>query len=232
MRPLPVRFAPVGEPDGIQADCTGQFPYDPGYQQQNFQPQFSSWEQQNPYAQYPAGQYYSARGPLTADGVPLASWGHRFLATIVDSLIFMVITFVVLIPFWSAIQSGLMAWAADASRSSVPLSFYDAKYGLADLLLWVSIIAGILSLIYTVGLLTSKGATLGQMALGLRVVPAGRGMQHDGIGLGQALVRALVFFVVGYFPLLQFINVLMPLFNAKRQTCHDMIARTQVVKIR
>jgi len=64
------------------------------------------------------------------------------------------------------------------------------------------------------------------------VVPVGHGRQHDGLPLGVAIVRNIAYQVIGALLILPLVNVLLPLFNAKRQTLHDMIARTQVVKIR
>ena len=101
------------------------------------------------------------------------------------------------------------------------------------------------------------GATLGQLACGLRVVPVDQGRAVRSLS-GRAIVLRILFYSVvpslvallgmaiqgtGALPLVQItlllsgagslytlLNVLWPLWDAKRQCLHDKVARTQVVR--
>lgn len=175
-------------------------------------------------------------GPTTDDGVPLAGWWARFGALIIDSILIGLVTAVAAIPFMASLQVGFEAWFADAMRAAqiggqMPV-YTDPKYGLVGPYTSIMIISVAVGFVYSAGLQTWRGGTLGMQALGLRVVPTGRGREHRGLPLGPALVRNVVYQVLGLVPLLQLVNGLIPLANARRQTLHDMVARTQVVKIR
>lgn len=196
------------------------------------------YQTQQPYqAQqtYQGGAY--AVGPTTDDGVPLAGWWQRAGALIIDGLVVMVLVMLAAFPFYDDLRVGMEAMmndmmrAAQAGSSAVP-DPYDPRYGLNGPIMAINLINIGIALVYSIGLQMSKGATLGMMALGLRVVPTGRGREHNGLDLATALKRNIVYQLLGYIALVQVVNVAMPLFNAKRQAIHDMAGRTQVVKIR
>ncbi len=175
-------------------------------------------------------------GPITADGVPLAGWWSRVGALLVDSVVLAVVVGVAGMSFNEAIGVGMEAWLLDATRAvetgaSMP-SYTDPQYGLVGPLTSLLLISLAVNLIYSIGLQAWRGGTLGMLALGLRVVPTGQGRQHDGLPLGVAVLRNIAYQMIGFLLVLPLINGLLPLFNARRQTLHDMIARTQVVKIR
>lgn len=175
-------------------------------------------------------------GPRTADGVPLAGWWTRLVALVIDSILLGLVTAVVAIPFYDALMTGFEAWFADAMRAvqvggQMP-DYLDPRYGLMGPCWSVLILSMAVSFVYSAGLQMWKGGTLGMQALGLRVVPTGRGLAHHGLPLGAALVRNLAYQVLGLVPFVELINGLVPLANPRRQTLHDMAARTQVVKVR
>lgn len=218
--------APYGQPDygqGYGTPVQGSAPMG-GYQGYPTQPG------------YPYAAYDRHIGPTTVDGVPLAGWWWRVLATLLDGLLLNIIVGFVTTSFAGALTEGLILWANDVERvanaggGQIP-SPLDPAYGLVGPYLTIIVITLAISLTYATAMLVYKGATLGQLAVGLRVVPDGLGQQYGRLGLSMALIRNIAYQLIGIVPILGLVNYLMPLFNAKRQTFHDMIAKTQVVKI-
>ncbi|WIY83330.1 RDD family protein [Propionimicrobium sp. PCR01-08-3] len=228
-----------GQPGFAGVTATGQTGYGPqagSYQpaqghQQAYQP---SYPPQQGYSQYQGAGYY---GPTTADGVPLAGWWARVGAAILDSLILTIVAALVMLPFADTLITGFNAWfedmvlAAQTGASAIP-DYTDPQYGLAGPMRTISFINVAISIAYATGMLVWKGGTLGQLAIGLRVARTGQGQQHNGLSIGTALLRNVAYYGLGLISILFLINVLLPLANTKKQALHDMIARTQVVKIR
>ncbi len=81
-----------------------------------------------------------------------------------------------------------------------------------------------------------SSATVGQLICGLRVVPAETGQGLPRLGWSTVLVRALIWVLPAqlgsYLIIFWLLNCLSPLWNRRRQSLHDLAARTQVVKIR
>ena len=122
--------------------------------------------------------------------------------------------------------------SASRPAGGIPPEYTDPQYGLAGPIMTIYLVSLIVSIIYSTGMLMWKGGTLGQMALGLRVVPVNTGAQQHGLRLGMSLIRSIAFYGLSAITIIGLINVLVPLGNRKRQALHDMIAKTQVVKIR
>lgn len=172
---------------------------------------------------------------MTADGVPLASWGERLVATLVDWVVNMVLVAVVITvgvkDFWGRYLAESQAWAdAVVAGQTDLLTMPPELLQLGSLLM---LVAGGVSLVYGTALLGTGGATLGQRLLKLKVVPFGRGRAK--LGWLQAIVRTCVWtlFAQGgsFIILIQVVSVLMPLWHPHKQTLTDLIARTQVVKV-
>jgi uncharacterized RDD family membrane protein YckC len=126
----------------------------------------------------------------------------------VDGLLFMA----VFIPVYVVLVMGASSGSA------------EPQAGVGILLLTIAG-AGLI-LVYEGLMLSSRGQTLGKMAVGIKVVtPEGRD-----IGVGHAWGRAFVrqvFF--SYFALL---NYLPALFTKQRTAVHDLAAKTRVVRFR
>ncbi|MFB9620401.1 RDD family protein [Brooklawnia cerclae] len=186
-----------------------------------------------PQTGYRPGPLY---GPATADGVPLAGWWSRVAALLIDSLVVGVIAGIVTIPFTSNLVTGFEAWFDDAMRAAnsggVMPDYTDSSYGIMRPYWAIYLISLALQFCYSVSLQVLKGGTLGMLALGLRVVPLERGQEHRGLALGTSLLRNAAYAVLSAINIVVLVNYLAPLFNRRRQTFHDMIARTQVVRIR
>lgn len=107
---------------------------------------------------------------------------------------------------------------------------------LAALVLFVFFLA------YHVLFLRWKGATPGKMALGIRVVPVDQGRTTAQLDWATAAARSALWLLprlggylpstVGLFLGLRLADVLLPLRHPKRQSLHDLVARTQVVRSR
>jgi len=194
----------------------------------------------------------------TADGVKLAGWWWRVLATVLDSVLLgIIMTFVMqAIP---NLMTGVEAWMSDLlggainQAGTIP-AFTDPAYGLERPMIIYLVINLLVSCLYAFVMLKLAGATLGQLACGLRVVPLDYGEHRGGLPTGMVLARtgmytvipqaislisaALMFAnnqsmlstilsVASLYPVL---NALWGAWDSKRQCWHDKVAHTQVVR--
>lgn len=179
---------------------------------------------------------HGARSPYAMPMNPalrLAGWWWRVLAAVIDALVFLVplgiVDSLVLGPVMPELENWLFdTLAAAESGSAVVPAFPDAVlsafivYTFVTMLLWAA---------YRTLMVGRFGATLGQMATGLRVVRDGDSSLGR-IGWGPSAGRAVLAVVLQHVPLVGFVNVLLPAFTAKKQTLHDMAVKTVVVKIK
>ena len=165
------------------------------------------------------GQYYCGRckadqvrdiqSGTEAGVLELASIGRRFGAQWVDGLLFMLL----FVPAYLFLALG-------AGTASAPP---DPGLGLTALL---TVVGAVVILLYEGLMLSSRGQTLGKMAVGIKVVtPEGRDIS-GGQAWGRALVRQVFF---SYFAL---VNYLPALFTKQRTAVHDLAAKTRVVRCR
>lgn len=203
---------------------------------------------QPPYGQAPHGQapygHAAAATPeaTTTDGQPLAGYGVRVAAYILDGFILAIINLVVagwalwlwVADYWGFAWDAAVSGNQDAVRDLSP----DELWGLFD---WqyFYIALGLMLLVqmlYHVGFLAARGATPGKMVLGISV----RRLDRPGpMGVGVAFMRVLLPLTVGVFqtvPLLGYllgligvVDLVWPLRDRNRQALHDRIAGTQVV---
>lgn len=204
------------------------------------------------YYAYPAYQLANVR--MTADGVPLSGWWWRVLATWLDGLILSVVS----LPFMMGMISGIQQWANDVVSASssygqpIP-QLTDPAYGLERPYLIYAGVSLVLGLLYPFVMLKLVGATVGQLACGLRVVPVDQGQHKGGLPAGTIAKRLLMYTLlpngislvvlvmmfqgnttlsslsslVGLYTLL---NVLWAAWDNKSQCLHDKVARTQVIR--
>lgn len=201
----------------------------------------------NPYAgqtgqnPYQGGIYASSMNrDTTPDGQPLAGWWLRLLARIIDNLLIGIVvgTFAVLVLTPNLIDT-MTAWmddviaAIDVQSTELP-AIPDSIF--SDILVVTLTIAGA-ALIYEIVLTTLWGGTLGKLATGLRVRLRD---QPGNIGWSTATVRALVWNgpgvlsnipLVGFlFSIFTLLNGLWPLWDDKKQSLNDKVAKTNVVR--
>ena len=204
-------------------------------------PQGGAWQGQNApqqqypptYPQYPA-QYppapgapgWTAMGPTTADGVPLASWGRRFGAWILDGIVIAIIggfaAQFAAPDYFDSISDLFDA----ASRGATPEEVNAISQRLAGATIQFSVVFWLVATAYCVAFWTTTAQTLGKMALGISV----RSEDRPGpLTVGTAILRRLVPLASQFVPLLNLLDGLWPLWDGKRQALHDKVAKTQVV---
>ena len=244
---------PYGQQPGVTQPY-GQQPYGQQPYGQGQQPGGYPYGQQQPGVQpYAWGYAAQPTGPTTEDGVPLAGWWARLVAFLIDSLLLGLVTSVVTAPLMAPYTNALTVWVDDIMRESVQgtlsgdlasvlasmpqpigvMGFWPALLGvLAPMAVWF--------LSYLL-LTRFRGATLGKMLLGLRVVPTGQGRSTERLGWGAAALRALVWVLpslsslgtaFSFLSVFRYLDGLWAAWDRKRQTLHDKVARTQVIRTR
>ena len=195
-------------------------------------------------------------GPTTPDGEPLAGWWWRVLAYVIDSIILSIATSVFSIPAQIEMQREMQrsmeefAREVEANPEQTPDFgfFFDDMVGvMQDNAFWLTVPSVVVFALYFGGFLRWKGATPGKLMLGMRVRLRDRpGTLPWSSILSRMLVQfgvSWTFFVLAYVTgsgslvvLAVFVSVAMlidPLWatwDDKRQTLHDKLAATNVVR--
>jgi uncharacterized RDD family membrane protein YckC len=186
--------------------------------------------------QYPGRGYPAQPGYLpppqhiAPNGLPLADFGVRLGARLIDGLIVGAIGSVVTIPIylglvlWSRVQTGVNADGTVAPADAPEFIF-------AFLLAYAFAFAIYLTLtyVYEVELTRRTGQTPGKKMLKLRVVPVDPRLQ---VNRGVMARRWLVQGPAGMIPGFGLLNGLWQLWDQPyRQCLHDKVARTVVVRV-
>ena len=153
---------------------------------------------------------------------PLAGFGNRLVAQIIDSIIVGIAFSLILVPFGGlAALIGLSS--ADALEGSDEAT--AAVMGLFGIGLIVLLLASIFTpLLYDAFMVSSsKQATFGKMIMKIKVV----GPNGERLTFSQALVRSLIKYISGHFC---FLLWLWPLFNPEEQALHDLAAKSLVIQ--
>ena len=189
--------------------------------------------QQSPYQQapqYPGAQQGGAQWmynvKTTADGVPLASWGKRLAAWLIDGVIL-------------AIVGGAISWVAtpnlqraysdmlDAAARGDQSSVQQVQSEIVGPTIQFGIVLWLVVTAYCLVFWTTTAQTPGKMALGISVR---RTTEPGPLPLGTAVMRRLVPLAGQFVSILLLIDYLWPLWDDKRQALHDKVAGTQVVE--
>ncbi len=193
----------------------------------------------------PAPAYgFAFGGKTTPDGTPLATWGQRVGAYLLDYLILVVITMIAgsyfiyqFFQWYLTIVRDLVNEAGGGVAPTVDTTTINEQ--VLGYLWPIVLISLVVQLAYNTYFLTRSGATPGKMALGLSV----RRRERPGpLNLVEALKRQaipLIASVVSLVPLvgtivsfLPLLDDLWPLWDDKRQALHDKLADTNVVVTR
>jgi uncharacterized RDD family membrane protein YckC len=174
--------------------------------------------------------------PATADGIPLAPWLWRALAYLIDMFLVSAVTQIIAtILGWSAaITKAMNEYSAYLTEVLTTGGQMDFVYAL-DLLnvpeaTYVSYTTMVIFVVYSGLMLRRRGATLGKMVCRLRVVPFGQGRSTPGLPTATAWLRPIVTKLMEFIPLLQPVDFLFPLWDRHKQTLHDKLVRTQVIR--
>lgn len=255
---------PYGQSYGQPGQRQQEYGQDQPYGQQGYGPQgygqqppqqgdYSFLQKSAPNQASAWGQQARRIGPTTEDGVPLAGWWMRLIAYAIDAILLGVVTSLVTSPLMEPYTIALTQWVDDTTRQILqgtymgdPASILGSMptpigvMGFGPALLGVLAPMGIWFLYYLL-MTRFRGATLGKMMLGLRVVPAGRGQSAERLGWGAAALRALVWVVpnlatlggpLTFLSLFRYLDGLWAAWDRKRQTLHDKVANTQVIRTR
>lgn len=252
------RPAPQQNPQQPQNPYPQQNPYPPnaygqnpphayGQNPQGQQPSGQNPNSQPPYAQNPYGQNaYGAQVTngkppvLTPDGVRVSGWWWRVLASIIDSLLVSVIVIIPALPIYRRLFGAVADYfqlALDAARAgqaapATPTTTALLSTGDQVLLGFITVAVGLL---YHVLFVRFKGQTPGKMAAGIRVVPLGEGLNRERLAWSKSIIRAAIWVLPGalsYLALFQILDALFPLWEPRKLAIHDLVAKTQVVRIR
>lgn len=178
--------------------------------------------------------------PRSPAGQPLASFGDRFLAYLIDSAITIAVGLVLAVPM-VFVLAGVFA---DTTTGLSPTTNPDGSVAQPDLALlftelflpMILLQTGYLVLMlaayygYFVELMFKTGQTVGKRVMKLRTVPLDPAAT---LTRGMATRRYLLQFVVGGFvPVFTYLDGLWQLWDKPYQQClHDKVARTVVVKV-
>lgn len=210
----------------------------PGQQQWGQTPQDQPWGQgqgqqgqwgQQQWQPMPGQGYAPQLGERdrTPDGQPLAGWGMRLLARLMDTILLSIVV-ALLAPMISGIPD---FWTRYFEAMSDPTAVLSMPEDLARGFFRVTIGSVVLGLLYETVTTTMLGGTLGKLALGLRVRPRESAENLDWARSGiRAAIWNLPQLVNTLGSLFTLVNGLWPLWDGKRQALHDKAARSNVVK--
>lgn len=193
----------------------------------------------NPNDPWAAHRGRQVSGPVTGDGVPLAGYGQRVLAYIVDWILTWLLIAIAgaywLIPMSqelgdqmaAALESGDTQWTASPEFTETVMQYAVP----------LTLVSVVVVLAYNAFFLTRFAATPGKMMVGISVRKVAR---PGRIGVGDALRRYVLQSatnIAGLLPLIgiaalgvQVADLVWPLGDTRRQALHDKIADTVVVK--
>ena len=152
-------------------------------------------------------------------GVALRQLRRASGAWLIDWVITSIVGAVVLLPLHAVHQNGVTTGAAS---KTTPL--FGATVTTQGVLL-----SALIVVIYATALIgSSRGQTIGMMAVRAKAVDADSG---GPIGHGRALGRALFEYLMVVLLFVPWVlDMLFPLWDARRQTLHDKITNTVVIK--
>jgi len=166
----------------------------------------------------------TATPPTTAaTSITYASFGARFVALLIDSVIVGCINFIVVAPIMGVLGLGVASQVQDGQ----PISEEQAVGMIAGLVAGIfsaMLAVWIISLLYFAIMESSKAqASVGKMAMGIKVTD----LDGNRVSFGKAFLRSIGKVLS---QMIMYIGYLMAAFTEKKQGLHDIIAGTLVVK--
>ncbi|MFI5493279.1 RDD family protein [Actinoplanes sp. NPDC051859] len=172
--------------------------------------------------------------PLGPDGRPLADFGTRLLAYLIDSMIASAAALALFTPLlvWFVFStiSSLEAQPGDVEQLSESEVFTEFFLPFVLLELGFLVVIMVAYYFYYVEMMYRSGQTLGKKLMKVRVVPLEPGAK---LTRGMAAKRYLLEFVGGLLvPFLSVLDGLWQLWDKPlQQTLHDKVAKTIVIKV-
>ncbi|MDX6252367.1 MAG: hypothetical protein QOF10_5727 [Kribbellaceae bacterium] len=206
-----------GQPGPPQYGQPGQPQYGQPGQPQYGQPQYGQPQYgQQPYAQPSYGQPASyGYGYGGAGGAELAGWGSRVGAGLIDGLI-------------SFVPVGIGYGVFGANLASRANNAYpdDGPTAGAVIVLVIGLLASLGLWVWNRVIRQGKtGQSLGKSALNIKLVASDT---YQPIGAGKSLLRDILRSI---FDSACFLNWLWPLWDEQKQTWHDKVMSTYVIKV-
>jgi uncharacterized RDD family membrane protein YckC len=222
-------------PDRTGAQASAPTPTTPVPQGSGWQTQSQAQQEQAPqgyYQQAPANAQWMHNIKTTADGIPLAPWGKRFAAWLIDGIILGIASYLLIRAFvpdyLTSIQRALDAAAAqDQTAMTSLINDIAGEAVKAGLVTWV------FSTLYCIAFWTTTAQTPGKMVLGISVRRTDAPGPLDVVtAVRRRLLSAiqLVPYISGIYFIVFLLDGLWPLWDEKRQALHDKVAGTQVVE--
>lgn len=154
---------------------------------------------------------------FTTASVTYGSFWERFAAIIIDGIILWVVGYLIGMMFGAPSSEEIMALSqSEGFSSAMSASYFSTSNTITLIIQW---------LYFAFMHSSSSQATLGKRALGLKVT----GMNGQRISFLNATGRYFASFISG---IILFIGYLMMLWDDKKQTLHDKLAGTLVIKAR
>lgn len=179
-----------------------------------------------PPVSYGGGYGGAAMASTGIGGLPYAEWIDRVLAALIDGGIAAAVMIVLYIIF--GVIGGVIGGIGSSMNSDAVAGLGSLSCCIGFLLAGLSVfIVGIYNKVF---LVSKRGFSIGQGVMKLKVVDAMGNIPQ----MGTLVVRLLVQVAMGFIPIIGFFlgvaNALWPLWDEKKQTLHDKVANTYVVK--
>lgn len=225
--PVPSAYPPAPTPYGQPPTPYGQVP--------------------TPYGQPPAGRDYGAApayqwrpsGPTTPDGTSLAQWWQRLLAALIDGVLVQVLGIALAFPWWRDFLSWYVRFLTDAtsmtSSTDLVALITEISDEMARYIVPIVLIQAAVTFAYHVAFLHRNGASVGKLALGIRVRRVGRPGPLTLMEAARRQALQLVLTLLGLVPiigsmtgLLGYLDEAWLLWDPRRQCLHDKFGDTLV----
>jgi uncharacterized RDD family membrane protein YckC len=152
-------------------------------------------------------------GAVTTNTFLYGGFWRRFVAVMIDGILL----WIVLFPLrWVILTMGASAGLGNSQVKPIDV-FWMSFWSWATLLSWS------VEIIYSVYFTSQKGATLGKMLMGVKVVTANGGP----VSVGRALGRFFAHYLSG---LILSIGYIMAAFDDQKRALHDHICNTRVIR--
>ena len=150
-------------------------------------------------------------GVATSNSFVYGGFWLRFAAVLIDGILL----FIVVFPLrWAIAMMGTNRMGAtDFAFTSSWLAFWS----------WGTVIAYALEIAYYVYFISQKGATLGKMLVGVKVITPSGGPISVARAFGRYFARYLSWLILG-------IGFIMAAFDDQKRALHDHICNTRVVR--
>ncbi len=157
----------------------------------------------------------------------LAGFWWRVLAAILDSLILVIPMGLLMLVILPGPVDEVLQYFNDTMNASLNAGALPAEP--AGAIASINLFSAVVVFLYRTVFVALKGGTLGKLILGLRVlrVDAAVGTTPP---WGTSALRAAAAGLLGWIALIGLLDVLVMLFTPKKQTLHDIVARTIVYK--